>query len=296
MSAPILDGLSAIAERYDGYLLDMWGVLHNGVQALPGAPDALRELKARGKRLIVLSNAPRRADRVLARAESLGVPIDLLDGVMSSGEDCWRALTARDGPSADPVHAALGARVWLMGAKKDHDVIEGLNLDVAGSIEGSDFVLNVGPAPLRESLADYEDELKDAAARGLPMLCCNPDRVVQVGDRTAMCAGALADRYIELGGAVTWHGKPYPGVYARALAMMDGVPKDRVLAIGDSLTTDIAGASGAGVDSALTAGGVHAAALNAAAGEKPTADAVSALLADASARPTYVLPGLIWGA
>lgn len=294
MTPPILDGLRTLAERYDGFLLDMWGVLHDGVRALPGVPQALRALSERGKRMVVLSNAPRRADRVLARADALGVPVDLLDGVMSSGEDCWRALKARHSPAAEPFHAALGARVWLMGAKKDHDVVEGLDLEVAAAIDGADFVLNVGPAPLRESLADYEGELRDAAARGLPMLCCNPDRVVQVGDRTAMCAGALADRYIALGGTVAWHGKPYPGVYARALKLMEDVPKARVLAIGDSLATDIAGAAGAGVDSALTAGGVHAAALGVGLGEKPSPERLAALLSDAPARPTYALPGLIW--
>lgn len=287
-------GVKAIADRYDGFLLDMWGVLHNGERALPGVADAMGALKALGKRMVVLSNAPRRAERVLDRAASLGVPVDLLDGVMSSGEDCWRALKSRAEPGADPLHAGLGPRVWLMGAKKDHDVIAGLDLVVADTIAAADFVLNVGPAPLRESLEDYEQELAEAAAGGLPMLCCNPDRVVFVGAREAMCAGALADRYIALGGQVAWHGKPYPPIYARALGLMPGVEKARVLAIGDSLTTDIAGAAAAGIDSMLTAGGLHAAALGVAEGETPGQAAVDALLADAAARPTYVAPGLVW--
>lgn len=289
-------GVKALAERYDGFLLDMWGVLHNGERVLTGVAEAMAELKARDKRMVVLSNAPRRAAKVLDRAASLGVPVDLLDGVMSSGEDCWRALKARHTPGADPLHAGLGRRVWLMGAEKDHDVIGGLDLTVAETIAEADFVLNVGPAPLRESLEDYEPELAEAAARGLPMLCCNPDRIVMVGDRAAMCAGALADHYIVQGGRVAWHGKPYPPIYARALGLMPDVAKTRVLAVGDSLITDIAGAAAAGIDSLLTAGGVHAAALGVAEGEIPKPAAVAALLADAAAHPRYVGPGLLWEA
>ena len=294
MTPPISDGVAGLADRYDGFILDMWGVLHDGGRALPGVPEALKALKDAGKRLIVLSNAPRRAERVFERAAAVGVPVELLDGVMSSGEDCWRALNARRGADGDPLLAQIGPRVWLMGAKKDHDVVVGLDLEVAASIAHADFVLNVGPAPLRESLADYEGELADAAAAGLPMLCCNPDRVVMVGDRAAMCAGALADRYEALGGTVRWYGKPYPGVYARTLAMMPDIPKDRVLAVGDSLVTDVAGAVGAGIDCALAGGGIHGAALGVAPGETPTADAVAALLADTPAQPRYVVGGLIW--
>jgi len=294
MIPPISDGIAGLAERYDGFILDMWGVLHDGGRALPGVPDALRALKAAGKTLIVLSNAPRRAAKVFDRAAAVGVPIDQLDGVMSSGEDCWRALNARHGPDGDPLLAQLGPRVWLMGAKKDHDVVADLDLDIAETIAGADFVLNVGPAPLRDSLTDYEQELKDAAAAGLPMLCCNPDRVVMVGDRAAMCAGALADRYEALGGTVRWYGKPYPGVYARTLSMMGDMPKDRVLAVGDSLVTDVAGAAAAGVDCALAAGGIHRAALGVAHGDTPKAEAVSALLPAASVQPRYVVSALIW--
>ncbi|MEM6492541.1 MAG: TIGR01459 family HAD-type hydrolase [Pseudomonadota bacterium] len=294
MTPPISNGIAGLAERYDGFILDMWGVLHDGVRALPGVPEALRELKTAGKTLIVLSNAPRRADKVFERAASVGVPTNLLDGVMSSGEDCWRALYGRAGPDAEPFHARLGRRVWLMGAKKDHDVIAGLDVEVAETIESADFVLNVGPAPLRESLADYAGELDAARAADLPMLCCNPDRVVMVGDRAAMCAGALAERYESMGGAVYWHGKPYPGVYARTLALMADIPKARVLAVGDSLLTDVAGAAAAGVDCAFAAGGIHGKDLGVDVGEAPSAAAVDALLADAPVIPTYVIGGLQW--
>lgn len=295
MAVPMLKGLAELIDRYDGFILDMWGVLHNGVHPFEGVLDALEQLRQAGKRCVILSNAPRRLTAVIERATVIGIPERLYDGIMSSGEDAWRHLATRHAAEADPWYRALGPRLWYMGQSRDADILDGLDFEPAMDAGKADVILNVGPAPLEEGVADYETQLQLGAAAGVPMVCANPDRVVVVGERQTDCAGALADRYIELGGSVRWHGKPDPGIYRPCLDMLGLTEhKDRVLAIGDSLTTDIAGANAAGIACALVPGGIHATALGADVGALPSEDKLSALLASHDARPDMVLPGLIW--
>lgn len=254
MTLRLLTGLSELAPAYDGLILDLWGVLHDGAAPYPGAVDALTRLKRAAKRLVVLSNAPRRAALVEKRMNQIGIAPGLYDHVHSSGEEAWQHLARRD----DPFYAALGRRCYHIGPMRDDNMLAGTGLTRVATIGEAEFVLNTGPSDWDETVAQYEPLLQAALARALPMVCANPDLVVMQGDRRSICAGAVAQRYEALGGRVRWHGKPFPSVYATCFALIGIADRRRILAVGDSLRTDIAGANAAGIDSVLVTGGIHA--------------------------------------
>ena len=254
MTLRLIDGMHALAADYDGFILDLWGVVHDGTAPFPGVLDCMGRLVAAGKRVVLLSNAPRRADDVVRRIATIGVPEGLYHGVMSSGEEAWQYLHDR----TDPFYAVLGRRCLHIGSERDLEIREGLDLDFVATPGQADFILNTGPALWEDTIEDYAPALAAARARNLAMVCANPDLVVIHNGRPALCAGALAEDYQSIGGQVRWHGKPYPSVYDSCLALLGISERSRILAIGDSLRTDIAGAAGAGIDSLLIAGGVHA--------------------------------------
>jgi HAD superfamily hydrolase (TIGR01459 family) len=248
-------GVREIAADYDGFVLDLWGVVHDGVKPYPGVLDCMEALLAEGKRVVLLSNAPRRAYDVVNRIAAMGVPPGLYHAVMSSGEEAWRHLKHRD----DPFYADLGSNCLHICSDRDLEIRVGLDLAYVESAEAADFILNTGPAGWDDTIEDYAPLLAAARERGLKMVCANPDLMVNHGTQLALCAGALAVHYEEIGGAVRWHGKPYPSVYDSCLELLGIDDRARILAIGDSLRTDIAGANGTGIDSLLVAGGIHAA-------------------------------------
>lgn len=255
MTLRVYEGMRGLAPQFDGYILDLWGVVHDGVRPYPGVLDCMARLIDAGKRLVLLSNAPRRADDVVRRIARIGVPEGLYHAVMSSGEEAWQCLYDR----SEPFYAALGRRCLQIGSERDLEMRDGLALDFVGSVAEADFILNTGPAEWQDTLDDYAPLLAAALARDLPMVCANPDLVVIHDGKPALCAGALAEHYEKIGGRVRWHGKPYPSVYAGCLTLLGIADRRRILAIGDSLRTDIAGAAGAGIPSLLVAGGIHAA-------------------------------------
>ena len=287
---PIIEGLRSIVDRYDGFILDLWGVLHDGVRAYPDAVDALRHLKAAGKRSVILSNGPRRAAAVARRTTEIGIAPDLYDGLHSSGEATWQALRER----RDPAHAALGKRPFLIAAARDRDLLDGLELEPAADVGDAGFILVTGLADAAETLADYESILAAGARLRRPMLCANPDLEVIRGGVRELCAGALAARYEALGGGVLYHGKPYPSVYGICFAMLDGIERPRILAVGDSLRTDIAGARNVGIDSLLITGGIHAEELAEAAGRHPDPVRLAAACARARQWPSFAAPLFAW--
>jgi len=263
-----IHGVREIAANYDGFVLDLWGVIHDGVKPYPGVLDCMAALSAAGKRVALLSNAPRRADDIVRRITAIGVPQGLYHEVMSSGEEAWRHLKGRD----DPFYADLA---------------------YVESAEDADFVLNTGPAGWDDTIDDYAPLLAECRNRGLKMVCANPDLMVNHGEKLALCAGALAQHYEAIGGSVRWHGKPYPSVYEACFDLLRIGDRDRIVAVGDSLRTDIAGANCAGIDSLLIAGGgIHAAEFAGPDGLNLThiADAAAA----AKARPTAVAARFNW--
>ena len=285
----VINGIGEIADRYDGIILDLWGVVHNGVEALPGAIDAMQRLHAANNRIALLSNAPRRAAAVADRLTEMHIAPDLYDAIMSSGEDVWCHLSER----TDPWYRALGQCCLHIGAERDKGMFEGLDLVVTQEPADAEFVLNTGTFDDGDSVDSYDRLLRDLQAQGLPMICANPDLVVMRADDMQVCAGALAERYESLGGSVRWHGKPDPSVYFACLAKLEMTDRSRVLAVGDSFRTDICGANRTGLDSLFVAGGIHAADL-CLAGGAPDLARVTEAAAAAKAYPEFVGATFAW--
>jgi HAD superfamily hydrolase (TIGR01459 family) len=283
-------GLRTLAADYDGFILDLWGVLHDGFKPFPGVVAGLERLIESGKRVVILSNAPRRAHEVIARLTEIGIRPGLYHHVMSSGEEAWQHLARRD----DPFYAALGRRCYHIGPPRDDGMLADLGLTRIAEIEAAEFILNTGPWGWEETVGHYEARLQAARARDLPMVCANPDLVVSHGGRLVICAGSLAQRYEELGGRVRWHGKPHPSVYHTCLALLEVPDRRRILAVGDSLRTDIAGANGAGIASLLVAGGIHAEEFGLGEGGVPDAARLAAAIAASGHAPDYVMPRFAW--
>jgi HAD superfamily hydrolase (TIGR01459 family) len=286
----LIRGIAALALRYDGFILDLWGVVHDGVAPLPGALECMASLKAAGKRIALLSNAPRRADDVVERITRIGVPAGLYDHVMSSGEEAWQRLYRRD----DEFYGALGRRCLHIGSERDTGIREGLALEFVETAEEAEFILNTGPAGWQDRIEDYAPLLRRALAGALPMVCANPDLVVMHGNHLALCAGALAQWYEEAGGRVRWHGKPFGSVYDACLELLGIDDRSRVLAVGDSLRTDIAGAAGAGLDSVLIVGGIHAEEFGMIGNRPPDIERIAAALRAGSYSPVGVARRFCW--
>jgi HAD superfamily hydrolase (TIGR01459 family) len=289
MSLREINGVRELAADYDGFVLDLWGVIHDGVKPYPGVLDCLKSLLDAGKRIALLSNAPRRAYDVVNRITAIGVPQGLYNAVMSSGEEAWECLKDR----SDPFYADLGRKCLHICSDRDLEIRHGLDLDYVETAEEADFVLNTGPAGWDDTIEDYAPLLAAARDRDLKMCCANPDLMVNHGTKLALCGGALAVHYEEIGGRVRWHGKPYPSVYGSTLALLGIADKSRILAVGDSLRTDIAGANGARLDSLLIAGqGIHADEF--APGGTPDPVRIEAAAAAAGVRPTMTAARFIW--
>lgn len=290
MIVQVIGGLRELAPHYDGFILDLWGVIHDGVAPMPGAVDCLRSLMESDKRIILLSNAPRRADDVVRRITRIGVPAGLYHHVMSSGEEAWQHLRRRD----DPFYAALGWRCLHISSERDIEIRHGLDLEFVDTAEEAEFVLNTGPAGWDDRLEDYEPILQLALDRNLPMICANPDIVVMHGNQLALCAGALAKWYEEAGGRVRWHGKPFRSVYDTCVELLGIDDCSRILAVGDSVRTDIAGAAGAGIDSLLIAGGIHAEEFGTAGDRAPDLERIEAVLRAGAYNPVGVARRFTW--
>lgn len=286
---PQIGGLSAIAGRYDGFILDLWGVIHDGVAAYPGVAGTLGELRRAGKRTIMLSNAPRRAGALVEQLTRLGIGRDLYDEVLSSGEAVHLELERR----TDPVFAALGPNLYHLGPERDRNVYESLPYRSV-DLESADFVLDTGPVELNETVADYQAILDRALARRLPMVCANPDHVVIRQGKRITCAGAIADRYADMGGQVVQRGKPDPAIYAVALETLGIADRSRVCAVGDALHTDIRGARAGGVDAVLVTGGIHADELGIAWGETADPARLAELARHHGETPVAAIPRFIW--
>jgi len=248
MTLPLLAGIAPVAGRYDGFILDLWGVLHDGQHPLPGAVDALERLRAGGKRMVILSNAPRRAAAVVRRIAEIGIAPVLYDALLSSGEAAWRWLAAG---------GAAGRRLFPIMAERDGSMLEGLDVEVVVRLADADFILNTGVESAADRVEDFEEVLAEGAGRDLEMVCANPDLMVIHSGKAEICAGALALRYEALGGKVRYFGKPYAPIYETCFSLLGIAERERILAVGDSLRTDIAGANAAGIDGLLVLSGIH---------------------------------------
>ncbi len=287
MTLPILtDHFATLAPNYDAILSDVWGVIHNGVAATPPACEALTRFRDKGGSVVLISNAPRPGEGVIKFLDHLHVPRSVYDGIVTSG-DVTRSVVAQ----------RAGEKLFLIGPKRDHSIFTGLDAPFT-TVEEATYVVCTGLFDDEvETPDDYRDLLAQLRARNLFMLCGNPDVVVERGDKLVYCAGAIADLYAEQGGEVFYAGKPYRPLYDLALAEVarargKPVALERVLAIGDSVRTDLKGAHDLGVDCLFVTAGIHAEELGHR--DDPDPAALRTMFAAAGQMPKAVTRRLVW--
>jgi HAD superfamily hydrolase (TIGR01459 family) len=275
-----------LASSYSALLCDAWGVIHDGVKAHGPACEALMRYRGEGGRVLVITNAPRPHDDVLEFFDRLGVPRAAYDDIVTSGD------AARHWLAANP-----GKRIYHVGPERDLPIYFGLPVEFAGE-EDCNLISCTGLFDDEtETPDDYAEVIEEWHARGVQMLCVNPDIVVERGDRLIWCAGALAERYREHGGETIIVGKPYSPIYETALdrlAELAGGPvdKSKVVAIGDGIDTDVRGAVGQGIDAVFVTGGIHAAVFGDR--DKPDLTAVRSFLATAGLGARALMTRLTW--
>ena len=283
----IIERFAPLARDYDVLLCDVWGVVHNGVVAFAPACEALSRFRAGGGTVVLITNAPRPGAAVGRILDRLGVPHAAYDAITSSG-DVTRGI----------VKGRLGERVFHLGPPRDRPIFAGLEVDFA-PLETADYVVCSGLFDdTVETPESYRELLSVMRARSLFMVCANPDVVVERGDTLVYCAGALADAYAALGGEVLYCGKPYAPIYETALgnaAVLRGgamPPRQRVLAIGDSVRTDLKGAAAFGIDCLFVISGIHAEEFGGR--DVPDLSNLQAIFAAADVRPKAVARRLEW--
>jgi len=278
---PLLESIAPLAQATEGWLVDIWGVMHNGVRPFDEACDACERFRRRGGLVVLLSNSPRPRDSVAAQLQSIGVPRSSWDAIVSSG-DVARTLIA----------AYAGQPIVHLGPERDLSIFAGIDVERVGPDRAKAVICTGLFDDERETPDDYAGVLAGCAARALPMICANPDVAVERGGRIVYCAGALAREYERLGGQVAYAGKPYVPVYELAFATLETLrpgssEQSRLLAIGDGVHTDIAGAAAANVRSVFVASGVHVT-------SELDAAALEALFPAGAPRPIGAMTRLTW--
>ncbi len=283
LSTRVLSGVSAVIDQYELCLCDIWGVVHNGVRPFATACDALARMRAGGVTVVLVSNAPRPRSEIAIQLGKLGVPGDAFDAIVTSG-DVARDLIA---------HRA-GQPLYHLGPPRDLPLMAGLDAPRVEAAEAH-YVLCTGLFDDETETAEsYTEQLADFAHRGLTLICANPDLVVDRGGRIVPCAGSLAVAYEKLGGKAIYAGKPHAPIYDLAIRLGqelrgETIAKPRILAIGDAIRTDIAGAAQYGLASLMCVAGIHAEEM-----AGLSEEALEGWFGRQSHRPNYAMPHLAW--
>jgi HAD superfamily hydrolase (TIGR01459 family) len=282
----VISALADVSDRYDALFCDLWGCLHDGLRPFPEAVAALQCYRADGGRVVLVTNAPRPRGDVERQLERIGVAGDCWDTIATSGDSARMAL----------YRGEIGRRVWHLGPAHDEGFFEPLHILEAPvdihrvSLDEAEGIACTGPRDPHVDPAVHRPELLVARERGLPLLCANPDIVVDRGETREWCAGAIAEIYTQIGGRSLYFGKPHPPIYdlaRRRLEEVGGAPDDAILAIGDGILTDVAGAVGEDLDVVYVTGGLDVAITRTA--RDPDADALARHLSAHRLSPTFAI-------
>ena len=281
MSRPeFIDSVEPLAEAYDLFILDQWGVLHDGAKAHTGAAEAMAKLKAAGKTIILVSNSSRRISVSIERLTKLGITPELYDHILTSGELAWDAIKTQ----SDPLYREIGPKCLLIGKDRRADFFDGLALELTDDVGSADLII-VGDLP-DSPLDALEPMFREAVARDLTMVVLNPDfHSVDPNGALTPCPGQVGLAYEALGGKIKTHGKPNRSVYEVCFQLAPD--PERALAIGDSLHHDIAGANGSAIDSVFITSGIHVFEMETTPGVTPTQDLVEKVCQKIGQTPTY---------
>lgn len=251
-------GISDISDSYMGFIVDQWGVLHNGEEVYPGVVDCLKELKSRKKHVIILSNSGKRAEINKERLKKLGIGPSLYDEILTSGEMTWQGLEAQD----EGFFQGLGKKVFVISRGNDRTIVDGLDVEVVEDASDADFMIISGSDAPEKTLEDYEADLKKAVRKGLTALCANPDSLGVMGNQSIIGAGTIARRYQDFGGVVHYIGKPHKPIFQECMKRLQvkDIYPGQTIVIGDSMTHDIMGGHLVNIDTCLVRTGLHSSA------------------------------------
>ncbi len=287
-------GISDISDSYAGFIIDQWGVLHNGEKPYPGVVECLKELKARKKYIIILSNSGKRAENNKERLKDIGIGPSLYDEILTSGEMTWQGLNTQD----KGFFVGLGKKVYVISRGGDRSIVDGLDIEVVENPADADFLIISGSDAPDKTLEDYEPALKIAVRKQIKALCANPDSRGVMGGNNIMGPGTIARRYQDFGGVVHYIGKPHQPIFQHCINTLQQreIYPGQTIMIGDSMTHDILGGSLVNIDTCLVRTGLHEAAFK---GVKTMEDVDKALKTLSkqynNVRPKYMVGRLQWG-
>ena len=292
-----MNRLSSIMHHYELFFMDLWGVTHNGKNLFPDTLECYRKLKENHKGVFILSNAPRMPQIAIKKLSEMGLQPDLYNDLYTSGFECHKNLRDR----SDHFYQTLGTKLYHIGPERDRNLFDDLNeYTSVKNLKDTDFILVTGTDSWDRTLASYQSELDIALENEIPLICANPDKRVMYGDEMVICAGAIADHYKNMGGKVRQHGKPDAEIYrilhSKAQELLNKeIQRNKILMIGDSLATDIAGANAYGIDSLMVLTGIHGSELLPSFSDpKCFSDSLKKLEKQYNATPTYLAEKMYW--
>jgi HAD superfamily hydrolase (TIGR01459 family) len=283
------EGLSQFVGRYDLFLIDQWGVLHDGQTVFPTAKACLRKLVDEGKRVVILSNSGKPAAANVRRLAAMGLERNHYTDLVTSGE----VLRAAYSKGLPPFSPHWGKRCLFWSSDGDSSLLEGLDLEPVRDLDRAGFILLAGVSD-HQPMDAYLDVLLPARDRGLSLICANPDNVRFSSSGMTFSAGAVAQHYQDLGGEVHYVGKPYRAMYDFCFELMPGVDRSRIIAIGDSLSHDVQGGMRAGIDTAFVTDGIHRADFAGATASVERLGVVAKVAQDVGVMPRWVISRLQW--
>ena len=285
-----ISGLSSVKEHFDGFILDLWGLIHDGVSPYKGVIDTFVALKKNNIETVLLSNAPRRSSALVDGMQKMGIDRSLYGEIFSSGEATWQEIVQKN----DPFFSSLGDNVYHLGPERDNSLMEETSLKKVNNLRKADFILNTGPAEFNHNIENYDSVLQEAINEKLPMVCANPDEIVIRDGCKVICAGLIAKKFEKMGGSVVYRGKPDPRIYELVIKKFNYTNKDRLAIIGDSLETDVAGAKAANLKSIWCTGGIHAEELKVSYGQSASLSSAKRLASEKDLNPWAIIPGFLW--
>jgi len=288
------NGISDISDSYSGFIIDQWGVLHNGDKPYDGVVECLKELKSRKKHIIILSNSGKRSEENKERLKKVGIGPSLYDQILTSGEMTWQGINDQD----DGFFVGLGKKVYVISRGGDRSIVNGLDVEVVDDPAKADFLIISGSDAPDKSLEDYEPILKAAVRNRLTALCANPDSRGVMGTNSIMGPGTLARRYQDFGGVVHYIGKPHQPIFKHCIKILQEkeIYPGQTIMIGDALAHDILGGNSVNIDTCLVRTGLHAQSFENATTPAGMQKAIT-LLANQynNVRPKYLVESLKWG-
>ncbi len=288
------EGISDISDGYAGFIIDQWGVLHDGIKAYDGVIDCLTELRERHKHVIILSNSGKRAKPNEERLSELGITPDLYNVIITSGEVTWQGLNDQ----SEGYFKDIGKKCILISRGGDRTIIDDLDIEVVKKPKDADFLIISGSDAPDKILEDYEPLLKEAARYNLKAICANPDSLGIMGGKNIMGPGTIAARYKDFGGIVEYIGKPHQPIFQHCIKLLqkEDIYPGQTVMVGDTMAHDILGGSLAHIDTCLVKRGVHSSVFEGCDDLAETDRALDILVRQYNGvRPNYLVDDMVWG-